>query len=204
MTIRELSKKTYMSTSSIVRLSKKLGFYGYSDMLYSFKKQQRETVQFNSRDSLSNVSLVKESLEIIDDLIYKILENDRRRIHIFGVGYRDIVAKYMRDKLIEIDFFATNINPLDSISNDPYILILISNSGETVDLIDIAKKCLKNGNCFIYLVTSQGNSTLSKLIDKHIVLCQNEETSEKYGSYFTGNAIILMEKIITFIYNFKI
>lgn len=203
ITIRELSKKTYMSTGSIVRLAKKLGFYGYSDMLYSFKKQQQELVEFTTKESLSNVALSKESLAITDDLIQTIVDNDKMRIHLFGVGYSDIVATYMRDKLIEINYFATNINPLDSVSNDEYVLILISNSGETVDLIDIAKKCKRNGNCKIYLITSQENSTLSKLINNHIVIYQADKVKNRYGSYFTGNAIILMEKIITAIYNLK-
>ena len=35
--IRDIAKSAYVSTSSIVRLAKKLGYNGYSEMLYGLK-----------------------------------------------------------------------------------------------------------------------------------------------------------------------
>ncbi len=37
--IREVAKHAYVSTATIVNMSKKLGFSGYSDLVFSFQNQ---------------------------------------------------------------------------------------------------------------------------------------------------------------------
>lgn len=198
ITIRQLSSKTYMSTGSIVRLSKRMGFYGYSDMVYSFRKQTQEIVEFNSNDTLSSVIISSDSLLIIDELVKDVASGNYSRIHIFGIGYSNLVCEYLRDKLVEQCYFATCSNPSDVESRDNFIIIYITNSGETKDLIETINR-IKNKNCKAYVISSQENSTICQMIDKKIIIKQNRD-DKNHNSYFTGNAIILMEKIAKAVY----
>ncbi|MGN1398785.1 MAG: MurR/RpiR family transcriptional regulator [Erysipelotrichaceae bacterium] len=201
ITIRQLSNKTYMSTSSIVRLSKRMGFYGYSDMVYSFRKQIQEIVEFNSNDTLSSVIISSDSLMVIDELVKDVVSGNYSRIHIIGIGYSNLVCEYLRDKLVEQCYFATCSNPSDLDSKDAFIVIYISNSGETKDLIANINGIRKN-NYKAYVISSQENSTICKMIDKKIIIKQNQDDANQ-NSYFTGNAIILMEKIAKAVYHSK-
>lgn len=200
ITVRELSKSSYASTGSIVRLAKKMGFYGYSDMVYSFRKQFEEVVEFDSSDTLSSVILSKESLDITDQLVKDICSSSYKRVHLQGLGYSNIVCEYMRDKLVELNIFATCSNPLDLEDEDPFIVVFVSNSGESVDLLRTIERC-KNKNCKMYALSSQDNSRICSLVENHIVI--THKRNHQRTTYFTGNAIILMEKIANAIYNNK-
>ena len=200
ITVRELSKKTYTATASIVRLAKKIGFYGYSDMLFSFRKQLAETVEFRTKDTLSSVMVSEESLQAMDRLISDIVSGDFDIIDLDGTGYSNYVAQYMCDKLTELGISATHISPLDiKIAKDP-LVIFVSNSGETKDVVHLCDEC-KNKGYKVYAITAKEKSTLSRKADDKIVLFQEAGTS--YQNYFVGNAIILMENMAAAIYNLK-
>lgn len=204
VTVRQLAKLTYSSPSKIIRLAKKLGFYGYSDMLFSFRKKMENVVEINLRNSVSSVAIQEDSLGIIDQLIENVLSNEYPQIFIQGLSYSNYVCEYFRDRMNEIGVFVSNMNPLDcSWKSDKYMLILVSNSGETQDIINIAKKCMKD-NCIIYALSSSAKSKLCKLVTNSIIVTQkNDLNITQNGSYFTGNAIILTEKIYEILCNFK-
>ena len=123
ITVRELSKKTYTATASIVRLAKKIGFYGYSDMLFSFRKRQEESVEFRTNDTLSSVNVSQESLQTMDRLIHDIVSGEYDVIDFDGTGYSNYVAQYMCDKLTELGIPSTHISPLDiKIAKNPLVV----------------------------------------------------------------------------------
>jgi len=200
ITVRELSKKTYTATASIVRLAKKIGFYGYSDMLFSFRKTQKESVEFRTKDTLSSVLVLEESLQTMDRLIQDIVSGEYDVIVLDGTGYSNYVAQYMCDKLTELGISSTHISPLDiKLPKNP-LVIFISSSGETKDVIHKVDEC-RNAGYRMYAITSKEKSTLCRKISDKIVLTQ--EAGTRYQNYFVGNAIILMENMAAAIYNLK-
>lgn len=200
ITIRELSKKTYTATASIVRLAKKIGYYGYSDMLFSFRKKQSETVEFKTKDTLSSVMVSEESLQVMDRLISDIVSGEYDVIDLDGTGYSAYVAEYMCDKLTELGIPSSHISPMDlKITKNP-LVIFISASGETKDVIHLIDEC-RNAGYKMYAITAKDKSSLSKRIADRIVLFQ--EAGSSYQNYFVGNAIILMENMAAAIYNLK-
>lgn len=196
ITVRELATLTYCSPSKIVRLAKKMGYYGYSDMCFSFRKQMEKSVKLQLRDSLSTVIISDESLQVIDKLIQEIIDAPNVRIYLQGLGYSDFVCDYFRDRLVEAGYYAANFNPLDVIGTAAEaILIVVSNSGETEDLFRIAKGALKNGY-HVYAISSQPTSHLCKIVSNNIILTQENFVNKRQtANYFTGNAIVLSEKI---------
>ncbi len=199
ITIRELSELSFMATSSIVRLAKKVGFYGYSDMLYSFRKQSQEVVEFKTRNTLSSVSLSVESLNVLDELVNDLVFGDFKMVLFAGVAYSQYVAQYMADKLSELAIPASTISPMDLKVKKRLIIICISNSGETSDLIHIFNS-VSEMDCKMYIITSHEHSTLCRKIPNKIVLAQTALMEGTYQNYFIGNAIILMENIAAAIY----
>lgn len=200
ITVRELSKKTYTATASIVRLAKKIGFYGYSDMLYSFRKDHLEWAEFKTRDTLSSVKVSEESLRNMDLLIDDIVSGGYDVIVFDGTGYSNYVAQYMCDKLTELGISSTHISPLDlKLARNP-LVVFISNSGETSDIIHKIDECKAKGYK-MYAISAKEKSTLCKKIPNRIILFQ--EAGTRYQNYFVGNAVILMENVAAAIYNLK-
>lgn len=199
ITIRELASLSFMATSSIVRLARKIGFYGYSDMLYSFRKQSQEIVEFKTQNTLSSVIISEESLRVLDELIDDLVSRDYEMVLFAGVAYSHYVAQYMADKLSELAIPSSTISPMDLKANKKLIIVYISNSGETRDLIHIVNNTA-GMNCKTYVITSHEQSTLCRKIPNRIILSQTTVTGNAYQNYFTGNAIILMENIAAAIY----
>ncbi len=202
ITVRELAALTYCSTSKIIRLAKKMGYYGYSDMLFSFRKQMQKSVELQLRDSLSTVIISEASLQVIDRFIQEIIENPDIRIYLQGLGYSNFVCNYLRDRLVEMGYYAANSNPLDTVRSVPNcIFVVVSNSGETEDLFRIVKGAEKLGY-HIYAITSQPASRLCRMVQNNIILTQeNFMNKQQTANYFTGNAIVLSEKIVEMIQN---
>ena len=150
---------------------------------------------------MRSILLGCDSLDVLDSLIGEIVNNEYYRIHFIGIGYSNIPCMYIHDKLDELDYRVSIKSPLDYNMKEPSIVIFISESGETSDLIFIAKRC-KSMNCKLYAITSQSNSNLAKTVKNHIVIKKGRGniTNEK-PDYFISNTMTLMESILTIITN---
>lgn len=193
--IRDIAKTCYVSTTTVVRLAKKLGYDGYSEMLFDLKTNLNKKVDYNIIGSIRSVVLSEESLDIIEQLINDLSNKNYERIHVIGIGYSDYPAQYLCDKLLELDYFATTKSPLDFINNKKSIVLFISESGETTDLIFIAKKC-QFLHYKTYALSTSANSTLCNLISNNIIIDRGRKM-EKFPDYFIGNSINLIESILS-------
>lgn len=188
--IQQLAKKTYTSPATIVRLCKKLGLDGYSDfkikysaeLQFDHTSKQRIDVNFpfDEQDTSEQIAYKLASLqqETIADTLklinFKQLDsiitalNRARIIYIFGHGNSLLAGlsfqhKMMRiGKLVEVKlipgeqgFMSYTVTPED-------IALIISYSGETQEVISIAKG-LKSAKVPILGITSLGDNQLSKL-----------------------------------------
>lgn len=202
ITIREIAKESYVSTASVIRLAKKLGYLGYSDMLISLKNESVNIVEFRLRDVLNTILIDDHSLTLIDEFIADVLSGDYYRFHFVGIGYSSLPTTYLCEKFEELDYMATTKSPLDFNNDRPYILVLVSESGETSDLSFIADRCMHD-NSKIFAISSREKSTLCSLVEKSIVIKRKRKNNlgNTYPNYFIGNTLILMESIITILHN---
>ncbi len=192
--IREIANASYVSTTSVVRLAIKLGYQGYSEMLYALKLECTTNIEYKVSDTIRSIVIAEDSLTIIDQFINDLLNEEFHRIHIIGIGYSDYVAQYLRDKLLELDYLATNKSPLDFVTQKKSLILFVSESGETNDLIFIEERCNKM-NHKIYALSSSVNSTLCKHVKNHIII-KNGQGMNKSPNYFIGNSINLIESIL--------
>lgn len=231
MPIKELAKKTYTSPATIVRLCHKLGLQGYGDfkIKYSAELQAEHKIKnridvnypFSKTDDSHQIayklaSLHQESIEDTLSLIdFEKLEgiinqiDEAQRVFIFGAGNSMLAAMEFQHKMLRIGklveireiigeqiFLAYNCKEND-------IALIISYSGETADLIDLAQ-ILKNKKIPILGITSLGENQLSKFCTIVVNTGSREKIFNKIAPFSSKTSItFLLDLIFSMIFQKK-
>lgn len=188
----QVAKNCKTSQASIVRFAKKLGFKGFPDFKLSLsqdignrKAESHVNIiheEIKPEDSFeivgkkvahANITAVNNTYEITD---FKELENAVKviaqadKIMVVGVGFSGIVAKDFYYKLLELGKHAimendthTQLSCLSSMGKND-LLFVISHSGKTVQMYDIAKVA-KDRGIKIISMTSIVPNPISDLAD---------------------------------------
>lgn len=188
----QVAKNCRASQASIVRFAKKLGFKGFPDFKLSLsqdignrKAESHVNIiheEIKPEDSFeivgkkvahANITAVNNTYEITD---FKELENAVKviaqadKIMVVGVGFSGIVAKDFYYKLLELGKHAimendthTQLSCLSSMGKND-LLFVISHSGKTVQMYDIAKVA-KDRGIKIISMTSIVPNPISDLAD---------------------------------------
>lgn len=186
MSIVKLSETTNVSTATIVRLMKKIGFDGYTSFKYSLQEKLndpkerteiadvehkiKQAILKNEHEVIKTIQML--SIGIIEDAIQKIYNADK--IYIFARGFSEMIAKEMA---IKFQLLEKNCE----MHNDPNIIrvksrklrkkdiaIFVSLNGETRELVDACKNLQMNEISTITLTTRM-DSSLAKLSELVIV-----------------------------------
>lgn len=199
--IRGIAKKNYTSTSTIMRLSKKLGYNGFVELVYSLK------IKLSSEDSSEFINAI-ENKQIFttnyENAVEDFIECIRiGNILISGEGFSELVSKYIYMKLLVlgkksvlstfIDFDILFDNNVETI----YSVILISKSGEGSHCV---KTCMlaKERKLKVISFTGNSQSTLARNSDITFVLpdCEKLDNDNYYPNPFFGYCIEAFELII--------
>ncbi|TFJ91410.1 MurR/RpiR family transcriptional regulator [Lentibacillus salicampi] len=169
--INELSELCFVSRSSIHRMTKKLGFSGYSEFRVFIKwEEQAEQPDGNHVDVLeSDLTVTLKNLSSTDfETISQLLHN-AERIFIYGTGTAQITCAIEAQRLFAtINRFITIIHDkveFESISsniNENDVVIILSLSGDTQSLIPQVKQLSAKGLDFIS-ITNLKNSRLAQM-----------------------------------------
>lgn len=143
MGVREVAEVTYTSPASVIRLSKKLGYTGYTDMYYSLLpiikrdghneyKESNGLLNFDFSDILNGFS--QEKIDLFNKYVF---EKSDKYIFIYATGFSEIIAKYIYKKLLvlgrkviissgsdSIGIFENNLENIGA-------MLVVSKSGET-------------------------------------------------------------------------
>ena len=189
--IIDLAKMSYTSTSTIIRLCKKIGLNGYSqlkyiyaleynDLMHRFRELKKEP--FNGEESIDDIIsmlpiIYSRSIEYTKSLIQRndiirvtnlIKQSDR--IEIYGNGLNYELGKLLayRFEGVYKDCFVYNVSHWDhisylSVSKKKVVAILLSSTGENEVIIDAASR-LKKQNIPLISITKK-NSQLESMCD---------------------------------------
>ncbi len=201
LSIHELAKRTFSSSSSIVRLCHHLGFAGYKDFrkAVTIEVALREQSQLEQSQELSR----SDSLEdIIEKITYKnimSLEDTKnlmdvqtlrqclhiirkaRFIYLFGLGAslcaaKDAYLKFLRLNkpcIINEDWHAQLLQARNATDQD--LGIVISYSGNTLEVIE-CMKALKANHTPIIAITRCMQTPVSEMADQRLFTTANEST----------------------------
>ncbi len=197
--IHKLSEHTFASAASIIRLCKKLGFDGYKDfrkvmiceLALGKQNQFAEKKEITRHDSLT---------DIVEKVTYKnvvCLENTKdltnlktlescvkliincRSICLFGVGSSLLVAKDAYLKFLRLnkpcviseDWHAQLLQARNMRKDD--VAIIITYSGQTIEMIECAKAARESGAPVITIV-KYGLTAISEYSDYSLYVAANE------------------------------
>lgn len=184
-TIVKLSELANVSTATIVRTVKKLGYDGYTSFRFDIVNSREEN-QFSIIDEvdneigkaiLKNEAEVKHTIEMLNSEIIEdgvqIIKN-ATKIMVFARGFSTYIGEEMTTKFQLVDKYCelhTDPNIIREIStkiNNDSVVIFISLNGETVELVEAAQNTKKLNTPSI-LITANGESTLSNITDINFV-----------------------------------
>ena len=149
ISIREVAKINYTSTSVIYNCIKKIGFNSFTDLIFYIKNSKTE-------------------VDIDDDLTLpiKILTSNPDSLIMFlSVGIANNITSYMNERITLIgrrSIANTHLQLLNKNLTNDTVLIVVSESGETDSLLDMIKEANPN-NIPIISFVGKNNSSIAKL-----------------------------------------
>lgn len=181
MSIVKLSEDANVSTATIVRTMKKMGYEGFTSFKHHLKEAEANNPRFaivEQVDKEIKQAILKNEQEVtrtiqmlnsgtIEDAIQKIKSADR--IYIFARGFSELIAKEMMVKFQLMNKYCEmhdDPNIIRSISrrlSKRDIVIFISLNSETVELVEAAENCADEITTIT--ITANSHGPLAKLSD---------------------------------------
>lgn len=198
MSIVKLSEEANVSTVTIVRLMKKIGYDGFTSFKYSIKDLTKTVNSENSIDTIEkkiNTAIKKNEFEVlntikmlslgnIEDAIQKI--HHAEKIYVFARGFSEMIANEITIKLqllgknCEMHNDPNIIRVISKKLKDTEIAIFVSLSGETKELVDACLN-LKMKSISTITLTAGVDSSLANLSE--IVLLGYKGTQSFFPDY---------------------
>ena len=208
--VQELANATFSSTSSIVRLCRKIGLKGFADFKIQLSAQlqvkPKELIEvdpsFPFSDNDTNADILNKLKALYTDFINQtsflytneLLEQavssiiDANKIGIFSYGDTTVPALNFQNKMMKIGFHilmpnlpGENRHLANNFSDDDCVLIL-SYSGESKNSYRIAK-ILKNRQVKLIVVTAYPESHIGKLADLILPVSVSENQTIKLSTF---------------------
>lgn len=196
LSIVELAEQVGCSEATIVRFSKKLGFSGYQELKISLARETKTDIINANMSKNDSVFVIFE--KVCND-VYCSLEKTKKilspeklqaaaeaimnskKIIVIGLGNSAAIAIDASHKLLRIghNAFAYTDNHMQMIAaaslREGDVIIGISHSGSSKDIIEAMKIARKNGATAIS-ITNKGHSPIQKFSD--IVLCTDSDETQ--------------------------
>ncbi|MGF7034601.1 arabinose-5-phosphate isomerase [Paenibacillus mucilaginosus] len=131
----------------------------------------------------------------LDDLIDSIM-NSMGRIAFIGIGKSGLIARKIAASLSSIGVSSFFLHPTEALHGDlgmlckEDIIIMLSNSGESAELISLIPSIKRLGN-LVFLMTSRVDSTLAKLVDRLIKIPSFRE-ADHYSLMPTVSSTVML------------
>lgn len=218
--ISQIAKESNIGEATITRFSKKMGFSGLQDFKVTLAQEissgskSRTIINSNIENNEpvidtakkllnSNINTLESTVDIIDGTeIHRSAQLiiNAKRIYFVGIGYSGIIAqdsnyKFMRIGLNCVSFDSSHtMIMMASIMEKGDLLVAISHSGETDEIIKTVQLAKQNG-VDIISITKKKESSLKIISDIHLEYF-SEETLLETGSISSKLAQIFLIDLI--------
>ena len=200
--ISQIAKESNIGEATITRFVKKMNFNGLQDFKVTLAQEistinkkniinkniQNDEPALDTAKKLlsSNVTTLENTVEIINskdvhDCARLII--NAKKVYFIGIGYSGIIAqdsnyKFMRIGLNCVSFDSSHtMIMMSSIMEEGDLIIAISHSGETEEIIKTVKLAKAN-NAKIISITENKNSELKDISDVHLSYVSGETVLE--------------------------
>lgn len=196
--LTKLAEQNNVSTTTIIRLCRKLNLEGFSELKYVLKSLDPQTTispdhtleRYQTVLDQMFSSLSAKYFEEISEII-----NRSNQIIIISVGLTKTIGEYFSKLFMQVNKYSTylyeshmiDLIPKSLKPND--LVVYISSSGETKTIIQAAEK-IRFKNVRTLAITNNSDSTLSKIA--HYNLSVNVERNQFFGYDITPRSTLVM------------
>ena len=189
-----IAKECFVSRAAIIKLSKKLGYSGYSEMYYMNLAAANSALKL---DFSKNIISIYENdlLTIHINMLVKLLREYREKnIYLDSLGFCDSAKEYYLQKLLVFGFDVASSYHYEAFrKNKPGMYFFFSYSGARSEIIEKVNVAIEN-NYKVVAFTSNKDSPLGRVSHMTVELAGVKSESEQYlPNFFTANLIILLE-----------
>ena len=215
MSANEIARNTFTSAPLLVRIAKKLGYSGFNEFKSAYLKELaymlEETdvdasIPFLLSDDLmtitKNLALLEketiqdtEQLNHHDDLQHAIrLLEDAKTIDVYGVLDNVLLAKHFKALMMYIDKDVQVIDQITGqkrsacLANKNHCAIIISYSGQTREMVEVAEIYHKRQIPFIS-ITCMAENSISRLANATLYLSSREMLHIKIGDFASTTSL---------------
>ncbi|KPI51221.1 RpiR family transcriptional regulator [Clostridioides difficile] len=200
--ISQIAKESNIGEATITRFVKKMNFSGLQDFKVTLAQEistmnkkniinkniQNDEPALDTAKKLlnSNITTLENTVEIINSTdvhnCARLIIN-AKKIYFIGIGYSGIIAqdsnyKFMRIGLNCVSFDSSHtMIMMSSIMEEGDLIVAISHSGETEEIIKTVKLARDN-NAKIISITENKNSELKDISDVHLSYVSGETVLE--------------------------
>ena len=207
--IQQIASENFLSTTTIVKMCKRLGFDGYSELYYYLSRQ------FDSHDEGRGAENLKSLIDnYSDELISRfcgLLDRSRQaKLFTTGEGFSNIVGAYIAQRLSICGFMVFNnvhfydymlfrdAHHLPNGPEDAPVMFAVSQSGETEPVLNDVRHAKQNGHRIVTF-TKRGDSALAQMSDIVFVVDGSKQTlAGSLPNTFFGHVILAFEELVAF------
>lgn len=198
--VREIAQINYTSATTIIKLSKKLGYTGYVDMIYrlNFIVKNNEKNQKRTSDITSFIDEIDKNT--IDSFIDSLIKHRQDIIYITGTGFSSPIVDFFCRKMLVLGFKCIKTNSYGVYDNNQIggaLVIGISKSGETESVTKVIDYAAKN-KLDIITFTGRPSSHMAKQSTIHFSILDDKELDDRNitSNYFYARVMIVMEYLL--------
>lgn len=200
MAVRDVANENFTSAATVIKLSKKMGYTGYIDMVYrlNFMIQNNRMNKKHSSDLTNFINMIPQNK--LDQFTQLIRANQKNLILVSATGFSTPLAEYIERKLLVTGFRCIKTNAyevFDKNKLDASLMIAISRSGETDTIVKVAKFAYENGVDIISFTGEQANQ-IGKISTLNIPILDDKTLDDRnlLANYFYARVIIVFEYLM--------
>lgn len=207
--VRQIARETFTSPSSIMRLSKKLGYGGFVDMVYQLQPlvKGEESRRGDSggqalEGPLASILALngKKSMETFRAL----LKSPGKYVFLYATGFSGICAEYFSKKLLVKGHKVIYASGSDSIAilesnlEEISMFVTVTKSGETRSVIEKMAVCKEKG-IPVVTFTQEMDCSASRMADITFRVRDPQKLDDRNMAFnlFFAETIMLMEYLLT-------
>jgi len=204
--IKKIASENYVSTAFVMKLSKRLGFAGYSELYYMLAngEPRQETMSNPLQQLVDNCSP-----EMVDEFCRLLQKHQNHKIFVVGAGFAEHVTSYMVQRLAVCGFMVFNhvhfydymifrqASSHQTTTNiEPSVIIAISQSGESEAVINDVREALKK-DFDVVSFTRRADSTLAHLSNLTFLVDASRQTLiSAVPNPFFGKVLLAFEELM--------
>ena len=203
--IQQIASENFLSTTSIVKMCKRLGFDGYSELYYHLSRQMAASGDRQAEDLERLIDNYSPDLPARFRSLLK--EARDGKMFTTGEGFSNIVGTYIAQRLSICGFRAyNNVHFYDymlfqeahqrAVRDETAVMFAVSQSGETEPVLNDVRHAKQHGHRIVSF-TKRGDSSLARLSDLVFVLDGSKQTlAGSLPNPFFGHVILLFEELV--------